>query len=1510
MNPSGSDRKIRVFISSTFKDMHAERDHLVTVVFPELRERIEQLGLEFFDVDLRWGVPKKDSDGEAANSWEYCRKWIDEVEPFFICLLGQRYGWVPPPENLKRVEDQQRQARDPRSVTDMEVRHGVLNSRLKRRSYFYLRETLVPAPSPDATEEQLKTYGTFVDPPPLSDKLAQLKAEVLQCGRPVRGYTCRWTGKEFADVDTAEKPFGPRVLEDLWSGVLRDERYVSKEIWCQVLGQNPDTDPRYTDESQPVPRELWEKIVALAKPAPKEPLASEREQMEAFAQARLRWFQGRTRELQQLTGFINSTDEKSPCLAVVAAVPGQGKSALLARLATLLSPPSTFLITHFVGATERSANAYNLVDRLLGELDRSGIPWPSDQPEAGQEPKRDFNSLCLRLAQRLGDYAGDRRIVILLDALNQLSDGHDLHWLPHRLGPSVRVIVSCVDDSSSRPGSHPLPSDRPTNQPRSSRRLSRQSLRATADKEAHSSPPEKGQSLTPTPTVQESSQLVLRALTARQPAPLLLPLGELTPEDVRTIVVAYLKEYCHELDREHLDTLCAVEQAHNPLYLMVMLNELRTLGGNNLNNLVPTLIASLPQNHPDTVSLFRWVLQRLEDAEGFGKDAVQWWCLYLAHGRAGMASHELSDLLARKLGPDAAKTALRIERALRRYLQRRGPQLDFFHAQLREAVFEECRPQAEAVTVHSDIAAYFRDLADPEKNQSWKGDNPRPFLDLAFHWIHARLADELCLNLCALRFVEARFRLGQVFDLQADYALVQDAIARGEISTEVRSRLCEWQDFVSHSTHKLIRKIEPLLQIAYNYANGGAVAKAAQDETAKYFMPWLRLLNRPNLVMKAACQRILEGQGGWILALAVTNDGRWAVAGGGSRSQRTALNVWDIQTGNRLNSLDRHTGWVHCLCLSPDNQVLVSGGFDGMLCFWDLASQKCLHAISAHNETVSAVCVMPDGQRAASGGFDNNVRIWDLSSGRCLRVLSGHEMPVSALVGLPDGRHLMSGSFDKTIRIWDLHSGNCVQGWSAHSHYVMGLAVSADGRTAISAGRDKAILVWDLAEKQCRRRLTGHTKDILSVAMTSDGRLAASGGEDRTVRIWDVENGRCIHVLEGHGLMVYGVSLFDAGRLALSGGIDETLRLWNLQASPSPEFPCKHTKEVERILTTTHSNRVVSCGDDDLMKIWDSKTGGCRESIKTSIEPVFPVAIAPQSNAIVSGSMGQIVGRMRLMGGLDSGIVTIWEIETGKPSKLLRGHKMPVASVAVSLLEDRIASGGFGGELHLWDFRTGECLRSLEGHKETVRLLAFSRDGTKLVSATANETLGSDGPSELKIWDVERGQWLFDLSGHKGRVQVLAITPDGNRVISGARANDCSVRVWDLRTGYCLHTFSEHRASVWSLAISQDGALALSGDLSGKVCLRHLHPPRLIRAWQAHAQDVGVVAFSPDSRRILTCSVDNTARIWNLDPWREIAAFQASDWIKAGGFCGNGSHCAIGDSSGHVYLLVLDNLLS
>lgn len=227
------EKTVRVFISSTFRDMHAERDHLVTVVFPELRERLEGIGLEFYDVDLRWGVPQLNVDNERANSWAYCKQWIQRAEPFFICLLGQRYGWVPPAGHVLDEEDG---ALAGMSITEMEIHLALISGRLRRRSFAYLRRTPVPRDAPPAIYRKYVDAGAQRRLRELKKKLRQLRP-----ARPVRDYECRWDGDGFTGLEG----LGRMVLEDLWSGILRDPRYVPKKVWRGVLGRAPEEDPVY-----------------------------------------------------------------------------------------------------------------------------------------------------------------------------------------------------------------------------------------------------------------------------------------------------------------------------------------------------------------------------------------------------------------------------------------------------------------------------------------------------------------------------------------------------------------------------------------------------------------------------------------------------------------------------------------------------------------------------------------------------------------------------------------------------------------------------------------------------------------------------------------------------------------------------------------------------------------------------------------------------------------------------------------------------------------------------------------------------------------------------------------------------------------------------------------------------------------------------------------------------------------------------------------------------------------
>ena len=78
--PSAEWKNLTVFISSTFNDMHAERDYLVKYVFPELREWCAKRKLRLYDIDLRWGITARDS--QTSRTLGICLRDIDESRPF------------------------------------------------------------------------------------------------------------------------------------------------------------------------------------------------------------------------------------------------------------------------------------------------------------------------------------------------------------------------------------------------------------------------------------------------------------------------------------------------------------------------------------------------------------------------------------------------------------------------------------------------------------------------------------------------------------------------------------------------------------------------------------------------------------------------------------------------------------------------------------------------------------------------------------------------------------------------------------------------------------------------------------------------------------------------------------------------------------------------------------------------------------------------------------------------------------------------------------------------------------------------------------------------------------------------------------------------------------------------------------------------------------------------------------------------------------------------------------
>lgn len=165
-------RNIRVFISSTFRDMEEERNELVSKVFPLLRKMAKERQVTLSEIDLRWGITEKES--QESKVVQICLEEIDRSHPFFIGVLGGRYGWCPMDEKVDwnsiisaKYEDAIHDLYEGKSMTELEIIHGAFRNKEDLHAAFYLRDM----PSNEIEERQQELREKVSSQKRLSGKL-------------------------------------------------------------------------------------------------------------------------------------------------------------------------------------------------------------------------------------------------------------------------------------------------------------------------------------------------------------------------------------------------------------------------------------------------------------------------------------------------------------------------------------------------------------------------------------------------------------------------------------------------------------------------------------------------------------------------------------------------------------------------------------------------------------------------------------------------------------------------------------------------------------------------------------------------------------------------------------------------------------------------------------------------------------------------------------------------------------------------------------------------------------------------------------------------------------------------------------------------------------------------------------------------------------------------------------------------------------------------------------------
>ncbi len=180
---------IRVFLSSTFSDMQETRNYLTRKIFPKIEQECARRGVTFSVLDLRWGITENES--KNGKVIEICIDEINRTRPFFIGLVGERYGWIPDKQEIEKnrhLEEKYPWVREyierRCSITEIEMQYGVLDNDSIQDAYFFLKRTKPHATSENEEEEKLSGLRkTIIEKAGEGKCTAEIYSSVEELGR-------------------------------------------------------------------------------------------------------------------------------------------------------------------------------------------------------------------------------------------------------------------------------------------------------------------------------------------------------------------------------------------------------------------------------------------------------------------------------------------------------------------------------------------------------------------------------------------------------------------------------------------------------------------------------------------------------------------------------------------------------------------------------------------------------------------------------------------------------------------------------------------------------------------------------------------------------------------------------------------------------------------------------------------------------------------------------------------------------------------------------------------------------------------------------------------------------------------------------------------------------------------------------------------------------------------------------------------------------------------------------
>ena len=457
-----------------------------------------------------------------------------------------------------------------------------------------------------------------------------------------------------------------------------------------------------------------------------------------------------------------------------------------------------------------------------------------------------------------------------------------------------------------------------------------------------------------------------------------------------------------------------------------------------------------------------------------------------------------------------------------------------------------------------------------------------------------------------------------------------------------------------------------------------------------------------------------------------------------------------------------------------------------------------------------------------------------------------------------------------------------------HDGELAAVALSSDGRwaaTAASGAESSAVRLWALDRGATTpTMLRSHVGAVHVLAFTEDGMRLVSAGDEDKLYVWDLRDPESEPAgipLVGPAMGTTAVSLSADGTLLVAGGRDGTVKSYDLAMSPpSGRTIGNHGGSVNSIELSPDGLRMISCADDGLAWVWRLSAG------------------VPSSKVQLEGHMGGVLdgtlspdGKWAVTGGAD-GTGILWNLHDGKPSKskrVLNGHEPGSRVVQVAVTPDsRFAvTASTDHKLAVWKlFVAAPEVSAAKDNRAGAEIAEMMVRGPSASDAdrAGRSQIVYSASADGKVRSLDLAKIDTELRGNEAKVfdgPIIEFALDGRGLVFAAGGAKGEARIDDVdeAEGAGLAKVGRgHAKQVLDVAIAAGGTRVLTGSVDGTAKLWDATKPGRLQelaSLTGHTGRVNGVAVAPDGRIAVTGGEDGVVRMWDLSAADPVVASRA-----------------------------------